>query len=119
MKSKNSYSRPTIVIYASEKIQEEQNFNEIVWGIEEEGIPYSVCSCDKRKSEDLSYEASTESAFEVGLGVGEDKIITLHHRKLKKSEPLFSLNLKSESYKIRIMGANAARLVKGIPLKNL
>src|SRR5690606_25492786 len=43
--------------------------------------------------------------------------IVLHYSKLEKEEPLFQIDLKN-NYQQGILGANAARLVKGIPFKS-
>ena len=39
--------------------------------------------------------------------------------KLKEEEPLFFINLEKGNTCLRSLGANGARLVKGMPLKNI
>ena len=92
---------------------------EITYGIEEEGIPYEI------KEEDISdivkkaYEESMNSRLSLGIAVNDEKAV-FHYSKLKENSPLFLVNMKSlDKKELRAYGSNAARLIKGIPFKEV
>ena len=62
--------------------------------------------------------AADGSPLNVGIAVsGAERAVALHHRDLAASEPLFVLRPSElEAARLRRLGANAARLVKGNPL---
>ncbi|MCC5910638.1 MAG: glycerol dehydratase reactivase beta/small subunit family protein [Clostridiaceae bacterium] len=117
MDNRKPHNKTSIFICISSRIQETSIFNEVLWGIEEEGVPYSIGTLDKEKAIELSYDAAMTSPLEVGVGFGEDGYVTLHSSKLKQDKPLLRFNFKEEPHKMRALGVNAARLVKGIPFK--
>ncbi len=92
--------------------------NHIVFGLEEEGIPFELSPQDEISNVKLSYNASLASKVEVGIGVGSD-LISLHYRKLDINKPLFTIRYDDEIENLRKIGINAARLVKGIPFKEI
>ena len=114
----NNVDRPTINIYYSSQIKDKSSYNQLLWGIEEEGLPYNIESKLLENSIELGYSAAEDSKLNVGIGIGKDGNIIVHYQKLNKEEPLFSLNIKDEHHNLRKLGANAARLIKGIPFKS-
>ncbi len=90
---------------------------EIELGIEEEGIPWKL---DQREGSalDLAWEAAGSSNLEVGIGADGQWLI-LHYNKLEQNQPLFRISAQSGPVQARALGANAARLVKKLPLKAL
>ncbi len=91
---------------------------EICLGIEEEGIPYKTVELSGTKGiENLSFKAAESSRLGVGIGVGSE--IALHYIKLKEDDPLFKIALTEDKEKLRSVGSNAARLVKGMPFKEV
>lgn len=86
----------------------------VFWGIEEEGIPYHIFEGKNIDSDELGYEASKISRLGVGIGI-DDNYITLYYEKLKLGEALFKYETSAEEYKLRSLGTNAARLIKGDP----
>ncbi|CDH91007.1 Glycerol dehydratase reactivation factor small subunit [Clostridium botulinum B str. Eklund 17B (NRP)] len=109
---------PTICLYHSSNLEDLTKFNEILWGLEEEGIPCNISSKeDSLSSEELSHMASQDSKLAVGIGIDKSGKITLTLNKLKKYEPLFTVSLNDEDKVLRALGANAGRLVKGIAFK--
>ena len=93
-------------------------FKQILYGMEEEGIPFEL---QKMQSYDVIYEshlASMESALLVGVAYLNDQVV-IHYRNLPLDAPIFNESrLASKDNKfLRALGANAARLVKGIPFK--
>ncbi|MDU4910834.1 glycerol dehydratase reactivase beta/small subunit family protein [Clostridium baratii] len=111
------YEIPCIYLYYEEGLNDESLFNEILWGIEEEGIPFKVESLQVNNSCELSHLGATKSKLVVGIGIDKNGIITLTHNKLEKDKPLFTANLKDDGTVLRKLGANAGRLVKGIAFK--
>ncbi|QJA08808.1 glycerol dehydratase [Romboutsia sp. CE17] len=111
-------SKPVIKIFFDENKIKEADIKEVLWGIEEEGIPYEVLPVRIENAVDSGYKASIESSLGVGIGIDE-KYIVLHYNKLKKDSPLFTISRNSDSTKIRSLGANAARLVIKMPFKGI
>ena len=91
----------------------------VLWGLEEEGIPYEIGALESGVAEVMAKQAADGSALNVGIGVnGPEEKAVLHHRDLPEEKPLFSLGLKDARapMRLRTLGVNAARLVKGDPL---
>ncbi len=114
----NHDEKPMINIYYSLQIKDTSLYDELLWGIEEEGLPYNVESRPLEDSVKLGYSAAENSKLDVGIGIGKDGNIVVHYQKLNQEEPLFNLNVKEEYHNLRKLGANAARLIKGIPFKS-
>lgn len=96
------------------------DLKELLCGIEEEGIPYTVIYEENliENEIDLSYELANLSQLSFGVLVKNNKLI-IHFSKLKKENPLYEVpyvtDLSIEEK--RKYGTNVARIVKGIPLK--
>lgn len=90
----------------------------VFWGLEEEGIPAEVEEWSQGDAIALAKEAAHMSPLNVGIAVdGVKADLVLHHRDLPAGQPMFVLNLREiDSRKLRRLGVNAARLVKGEPL---
>ena len=90
----------------------------ILWGLEEEGIPAEVQEVSGGGAVVLAKRAADMSPLNVGIGMnGAEGMVALHHRDLPAEKPLFTLTMKDVgAVQFRILGANAARLVKGEPL---
>ncbi len=109
--------KPTINVYYSSQIKDKSLYDQLLWGIEEEGLPYSIEPKSLEDSIELGYRAAEDSKLGVGIGIDKDGDIVVHYQKLKRDKPLFSLNIRDGHYNLRRLGANAARLIKGIPFK--
>lgn len=105
---------PSIVIY-KDTLLKDKILNQILYGIEEEGIPFLI---EEKVLNDIvksSYEASLSSALSVGIALN-DKMFVLHYSNLPEEKPLLSYNVRDMSLNhARNSGLNAARLVKSIP----
>lgn len=90
----------------------------ILWGLEEEGIPAYIHEVSGGGAVTLAKQAADMSPLNVGIGMnGAEGMVALHHRDLPGEQPLFTLAMKDvRTVQFRILGANAARLVKGEPL---
>ncbi len=92
--------------------------NQIIYGIEEEGLPYSIEINEELNSVELAYRGAELSHLGVGIGVTE-KDVVLHFIKLKENEPLFMIPSFSDEETLRALGSNAARIVKRMPFKTM
>jgi propanediol dehydratase-reactivating factor small subunit len=90
----------------------------ILWGLEEEGIPAQIQPSAAGHVAEMAKLAADGSPLNVGIAVcGADGAVALHHRDLAAPQPLFVLREPElEPARLRRLGANAARLVKGDPL---
>ena len=108
--------KPAIYVRTSQS--ESTILKQILYGMEEEGIPFDL---KEMQSSDVIYEAhlaSMESPLLVGVACLFDQVI-VHYRNLPRDAPIFNesrLASKDNEF-LRALGANAARLVKGIPFK--
>jgi hypothetical protein len=112
-------NKPVIKIYYSSEIKDISKINPILWGIEEEGVPYNIEYADETDGVCLAYMAAKASALNTGLGIGADGTVVLHYDKLDENHPLFRSNILHNKLHLKIIGENAARLVKGLPFKDL
>jgi hypothetical protein len=105
--------KPVINILTTES--GEKFLKEITAGIEEEGVLYNILKVNENSAEELASEAAEMSLLETGIGLNDEYIcVTLH--KLPTSKPLYKART-SEKTDLRIAGSNAARIIKGIPLR--
>jgi hypothetical protein len=106
--------RPSIHVYSANKAS--TFFQSLLDGLEEEGIPSTLQQKQENISAlELGYLAAQDSNLGVGIGIDGEAII-LHYVKLDKDHPLFQIS-QNDTANQRILGANAARLIKGIPFK--
>lgn len=108
-------SRPTIRVW-SDSATPAEVLRQVEYGMEEEGIPWEKEIRTGMTATDMAYEAAGVSRLEVGVGMDTQRVV-LHFAKLKREEPLFSIPARSTDTALRLLGANAARLVKKLPLK--
>ena len=101
----------TVSLLAGESPLSEQ----VGYGIEEEGVPFTTRASDNDDLTIAAYKAACESGLRIGVAVGEHGIV-LHHQRLPRNEPLSTVPDPSVSV-ARLVGANAARLAKRTPLK--
>ena len=91
-------------------------FKELLYGLEEEGLPGEN---DPKAGGALPLAWEAAQASRLGVGVGMDgQSIVLHFNKLDREQPLYRIPARSLGL-ARVLGANAARLVKKLPLKPL
>jgi hypothetical protein len=90
----------------------------VLWGLEEEGIPADVMEVTNGKAVAMAKEAAHMSPLNVGIAIhGQEGVTVLHHRDLPPDRPLFTLSIATTApVELRLLGLNAARLVKGEPL---
>jgi len=108
--------RPAIYVRALQS--EEPNFKQILYGMEEEGIPFELKDMQSSNVVYESHRAAMESPLLVGVAYVNDQVV-IHYRNLPLEQPIFNekrLASKDKQF-LRALGVNAARLVKGIPFK--
>jgi hypothetical protein len=94
---------------------EKEFLKEVLAGIEEEGALYEVYSREEAQVEKLAHEAAVQSLLETGIGMNNE-FLCVSISKMPMANPLIKISSCSR-LKLRLAGSNAARLVKGIPLK--
>jgi hypothetical protein len=90
----------------------------ILWGLEEEGMPADIRVGRHGSAQRLAKQAADGSPLNVGIGIEMAKgSVALHHRDLPEEKPVTLLaDHHLDVERLRRLGANAARLVKGEPL---
>ena len=91
-------------------------WNEVLLGIEEEGIPFHIQQIPSGEVIDSAWQAARQSPLLVGIACDREKLI-VHYKNLPTSAPLFTLMYQQDNHARRSIGTNAARLVKGIPFR--
>lgn len=113
MRSGGQPDRPVIVVLTAGGAVE----REVLAGIEEEGVPYSVLTTDSdATASDLARQAALRSPLRVGVGIDGRGDVCVHHDQL--ADPLPELSSGAADAELaRLLGHNAARIVVGLPLK--
>ena len=109
--------RPTIRLRANDRLTDEL-FAEVLHGIEEEGVPVEVTRHAELNPLVLAHQASLESRLGIGIGVSLDYVV-ITTEKLPEGRPYLAASLHRDPRIDRAAGANAARLVKRMPLHDL
>ncbi|MCZ8641255.1 glycerol dehydratase reactivase beta/small subunit family protein [Escherichia albertii] len=91
-------------------------WNEVLLGIEEEGIPFHIQQIPSGEVIDSAWQAARQSPLLVGIACDREKLI-VHYKNLPTSAPLFTLMYQQDNHARRSISNNAARLVKGIPFR--
>lgn len=107
--------RPTIRLHAHDAVAPEL-LAPLLLGIEEEGVPVEVHRDDQLNPLTLAHEAAVASRLGVGVGVALDYVV-ITTEKLPESRPYIAEFLGHSPAQDRIIGADAARIVKRSPLR--
>ena len=110
----SALERPSIVLHAHAAIEDAQ-LGELLLGMEEEGVPVLVERSDELNPLTLASEASTASRLGVGVGISLDYAVVTTE-KLPPGRPYIARFLNESGALDRTLGANAARIVKRMPL---
>lgn len=111
---KQKQHRPTLKVHAHERITEAQ-LRDVLLGTEEEGVPVEVERSTELNPLTLAHHASEASVLGVGIGVSLDYVV-ITTDKLPEDRPYIARFLNAGEDSDRALGANAARLVKRLPL---
>lgn len=110
--------RPAVMVLTAHSAAAEAITREVLAGIEEEGVPYTVmAAADDASAPELARRAAMRSPLQVGVGVGVSGIVCVHHDMLVDPLPELSSAGPSDGAAARMLGHNAARIVVGLPLK--
>ncbi|RCW45666.1 MULTISPECIES: glycerol dehydratase reactivase beta/small subunit family protein [unclassified Halanaerobium] len=118
MSSKEQSKKPSVYIGFDAEIAGSDIFKNVCYGLEEEGIPFYYFASEEKNPEILAHEAAQRSRLNIGVGIGADNNIVLQHKKLDLENPFFKKKI-DYNFQAKIIGSNAARLVKGIPVKEI
>lgn len=108
---------PAVIILHNPLLPDPTLLPELIYGLEEEEVLFQLRASNGGAIE-LAFQAAQGSVLGVGIGIDKELNIVLHHYRLPPGDPLISLFGASQEA-ARILGNNAARLVKGIPLGNI
>ncbi|MDO8184917.1 glycerol dehydratase reactivase beta/small subunit family protein [Conexibacter sp. JD483] len=86
-------------------------------GLEEEGVPCRLRVVEGDAAT-IAWIAARASPVSVGIGLDAESVC-LHLPQLAPESPLLRLPVDHLPERLRALGHNAARLVKGAPLKEL
>jgi hypothetical protein len=107
---------PAVLIFKDPAV-EPKGYQPVLWGLEEEGVPFEIRETAGGETVALAKQAAQGSRLDVGIAIGEGGEVILHHRDLPADTPLFVLeNRHLKPGRLRRLGMNAARLVKRLPL---
>ncbi|HJE44801.1 glycerol dehydratase reactivase beta/small subunit family protein [Levilactobacillus namurensis] len=109
--------RPAILIAVTSDTTVPTDLKALLDGIEEEEIPVNMAQISVPTAVERAYQAALASRLSVGIGFDDQQII-VHYKNLPSDQPLFSVS-RTDTAQFRALGANAARLVKGVPFKKL
>ncbi|MDR1292161.1 MAG: glycerol dehydratase reactivase beta/small subunit family protein [Clostridiales Family XIII bacterium] len=119
LKERINEARPAIHIVAEDGA-DRGTLAYMLEGIEEEGIPADMAfePAAGPGAAAIAFRAASESRLGVGIGITAREAV-IHFDKLSVGNPLFRESLPGKADDIRVMGSNAARLVKRMPFKGL
>ncbi|MCF8069552.1 MAG: glycerol dehydratase reactivase beta/small subunit family protein [Desulfobacterales bacterium] len=110
-----------VVIIVEEGAENMMQAKEIIYGLEEEGLPHTIIS-EEFHDEDingLAQQAANKSVFDVGICCSANAIV-LHQGNLPKEHPVIQISKDQVNLsKARLLGINAARLIKRMPLEEI
>ncbi len=110
-------NRPSVYIGLQKKYESNHLFDNICYGLEEEGIPFDYYFSEANVNQ-LALDAAQKSRLGVGIALGDESQIVIQHKKMNVNNPFFKKKI-DKYFQAKIMGSNAARLVKGIPIKEI
>lgn len=104
---------PSIVLHVHSAVRDDA-LTDMLLGVEEEGVPVEIHRRDQLNPLTLAHEAAVSSRLGIGIGVALDYIV-ITTDKLPEARPYMAEFLGRSD---RIVGSNAARIVKRIPLRS-
>lgn len=107
-----------IVIHFPESLINRDKVLLLAYGIEEEGLPFKLMETTSSSAHENANCAAALSSLDVGIGVGDDWKIVTRHSRFDKDSYLFEVKA-DQRMDLKAYGANAARLIKGVPFKSI
>ncbi|MEJ2886013.1 glycerol dehydratase reactivase beta/small subunit family protein [Actinomycetospora aeridis] len=108
-------SLPPAVLVAAHDDAPPAVVRELCAGAEEQGIPTALLGYTAPGADAAGRHAAAESRLEVGVGVGVDGAVVVRH--VLVPEALLTLDAGAPAADLRVLGADAARIVAGLPLR--
>ncbi len=109
-------TKPTVTVVRRPEVPEPA-LQQLLYGLEEEGIPWDIRTQTDGDAPELAWEGARASRLGVGVGM-DGQTAALQISKMDRNRPLYRIPVRLQE-QVRILGANAARLVKKLPLKPL
>ena len=111
--------RPVVLIYLDNRSSTE-DIQFVLYGMEEEKIPYSLEQKNFSTATEAAYVAANTSSLNVGIGYVNNEVV-LHYKNLAPETPYQSIQrvVTCPPLILQNFGGNAARLVKGVPFKSI
>lgn len=110
--------KPSVYIAVEDNYKNSSFLDYLCYGLEEEGIPFKIMDNSAENLYSLAHQAAQASRLNVSLGLGDNNKVLIHHKKLEINEPFFEKEIRKE-FQAKVIASNAARLVKGIPIKDI
>ena len=110
--------KPSVYIVVEDSYKNSTLLDYLCYGLEEEGIPFYMTNDSAENLYFLAHQAAKASRLNVSLALGENNKVLIHHKKLEPNEPFFEKEISKE-FQAKAIASNAARLVKGIPVKEI
>lgn len=110
--------RVEIIIHYPKNLRNRDKVFFLAYGIEEEGLPFKLIETSSISAHENAQRAAGESTLDVGIGIGEDWQIAVRHSRFEKNMYLFDMKAW-DGLDLKAYGANAARLIKGVPFKEI
>jgi hypothetical protein len=108
-------ARPEVLVSCHLAADVRALLRQIGAGLEEEGVPFRVAEGGLGSAAELAYAAAQASVLDVGIGIDATGNVCVHQAKLPPDSPALSGPPESA----RILGHNAARLVTGMPFREI
>lgn len=110
--------KPSVYIAVEDNYKNSVLLDYLCYGLEEEGIPFKMMDNSAENLYSLAHQAAQASRLNVSLALGENNKVMIHHKKLDPNEPFFEKEISKE-FQAKAIASNAARLVKGIPIRDI
>lgn len=108
---------PAIGLTAHDRITDIQ-LAQVLLGLEEEGVPWTLTRSEEMNPLTLAHQAAVSSRLGIGIGISLDYVV-ITTEKLPPQRPYLAHFLNYSPETDRIIGSNAARLVKRVPLRTV
>lgn len=123
--SRGGARRPAVILYHHPDLRSTQALRAVSAGLEEEGVLYEIREvADPRalvmRAAELAHLAASESLLGVGVALAADGSVAVQTAKMDPGFPILQTQTRTEDRlsALREMGHDAARIVKGLPLKS-
>ncbi|MGI6677711.1 MAG: glycerol dehydratase reactivase beta/small subunit family protein [Dehalobacterium sp.] len=114
MEQELSQKNALSIVICRESGVDEKIVAKVEQGVEEEQVPSHLID-SSGNSLDLAQLAADSSLLGVGVGIDKKGLLTISHFRMPANKPVIQVSAQENPNVGKIIGANAARLFKGIP----